>query len=262
MRMGAVHLTVADLGRSLDYYERAIGLQVHDRRGDTARLGTGGEDLLVLTEVPGARPADGYAGLFHFALLLPDRPSLASWLAHAARDRVALTGMSDHAVSEAIYLRDPDHHGIEVYADRPRPLWEGRVAELMTTRPLDTDDLLAAREDDAFDAMAAGTTMGHVHFRVADVQETTTFWRDVIGLEVMATFAGQAGFYAWDGYHHHVGANVWESRAAPVAPPGYATLVDATLRFEDAQARTAVLERAGSEGDTVTDPSGNRLRLL
>ncbi len=257
--MGAVHLTVADLGRSLDYYERMIGLQVHGREGDTARLGTGGEDLLVLTEVAGARPADGYAGLFHFALLLPDRPSLASWLAHAARDRVPLTGMSDHAVSEALYLRDPDHHGIEIYADRPRAQWEGRVAELMTTVPLDTDDLLAARTDDAFTGMAAGTTMGHVHFRVADVNETTAFWRDVMGLEVMASFAGQAGFYAHGGYHHHVGANVWESRGAPPAPTGHATIVDATLIYEDAEARAAVAERVG--GDEVKDPSGIRLRL-
>ena len=142
MRMGAVHLTVADLDRSLAYYEQAIGLRVHEREDGTARLGTGGEDLLVLTEQPGAQSAEGYSGLFHFALLVPARTDLGRWLKHAARDRIELTGMSDHRVSEALYLRDPDHHGIEIYADRPRETWEGKVGQTMTTIPLDTDDLV------------------------------------------------------------------------------------------------------------------------
>lgn len=257
--MGPVHLTVAGLDRSLTYYEDQVGLRVHARDGDTARLGTGEEDLLVLTELTGARPADGYAGLFHFALLLPDRPALAAWLAHAARDRVPLTGLSDHAVSEAIYLRDPDHHGIEIYADRPRAQWEGRVAELMTTLPLDTDDLLSTYDGAPWDGMAAGTTMGHVHFRVSDVPATTAFWRDTIGLDVMATLGPQAGFYAHGGYHHQVGANTWESRGAPPAPDGYATLVAATLLVEDDEARAAIVDRAG--GDDLRDPSGLRLLL-
>src|SRR5436305_52984 len=145
MRMGEVHLTVADLERSLRYYQSAIGLRVHARENGTARLGTGGEDLLVLTEQPGALPADGYAGLFHFALLVPERAALADWLDHAVRDRVELSGLSDHSVSEAIYLRDPDHHGIEIYADRPRAQWEGEVMQRMTTLPLDVDDLLRDR---------------------------------------------------------------------------------------------------------------------
>ncbi len=260
MRMGAVHLTVADLDRSLAYYESRIGLQVHDRAGDEARLGTGGEDLLVLTEQAGARPADGYAGLFHFALLVPDRSALAGWLGHAAQDRVPLTGLSDHAVSEAVYLRDPDHHGIEIYADRPRAGWEGRVAELlMTTMPLDTEALLLAHDGRPWAGLAAGTTMGHVHFRVSDVPETTAFYRDVIGLDVMAQRGAQAGFYASGGYHHHVGANTWESRGAPVAPAGHATLVAATLVVEDDEARAAMVDRAG--GDEARDPSGNRLLI-
>src|SRR4051794_13035007 len=120
MRMGAVELTVADLGRSLAYYEQEIGLRVQSRENGTATFGAGGEPLLVLTEQGGALPADGFSGLFHFALLLPTRAALADWLVHAGADRVQLTGLSDHAVSEALYLRDPDHHGIELYADRPR----------------------------------------------------------------------------------------------------------------------------------------------
>ena len=136
-RVGPVALTVADLGRSLDFYRRAIGLDVLEQGGGEARLGAGSVELLRLSELPGAQPSLHETGLYHFALLLPDRASLARWLAHAARDRVQLTGLSDHAVSEAIYLDDPDRHGIEIYADRPREQWDGRVLELMTTRPLD-----------------------------------------------------------------------------------------------------------------------------
>src|SRR5205823_13421761 len=140
--MGPVELTVADLERSLAYYREAIGLDVLESAAGRASLGAGEAELLRLVEEPGATPATAYTGLFHFALLVPDRPSLARWLAHAVRDRVRLTGLSDHYVSEAIYLRDPDRHGIEIYADRPRELWEGQVGSRMTTEPLDVDDLL------------------------------------------------------------------------------------------------------------------------
>src|SRR5918911_2540945 len=159
-RMGPVHLTVADLERSLDYYRRAIGLDVIDRDAGRASLGANSTELLVLTEEPGARPDDGHTGLYHFALLVPERADLARWLAHAARDRVQLTGLSDHYVSEAIYLRDPDYHGIEIYADRPRELWEGEVGSRLTTRRLDVDDLLGELEDassEPFDGLPAGT---------------------------------------------------------------------------------------------------------
>jgi len=127
-RMGEVHLTVADLSRSIDYYQQAVGLRLRERAGDRARLGAGGgeEDLLVLVEERGARPVRGHCGLYHFALLVPERADLARWLAHAAGERVPLVGLSDHFVSEALYLRDPDGHGIEIYWDRPREVW-GRV---------------------------------------------------------------------------------------------------------------------------------------
>ncbi len=228
MRMGAVHLTVADLERSLAYYETQIGLRVHAREDGTARLGTGGEDLLVLTEEPGAVPADGYSGLFHFALLVPARAALAAWLRHAVQDRVPLTGLSDHDVSEALYLRDPDHHGIEIYADRPRELWEGHVGERLTTMPLDAEDLLRAAPDEPFAGLAEGTTMGHVHLCVADVESAIAFYRG-LGLELTAQLGDQAGFLAWDGYHHHVGVNTWQSRGAPYAPDDRARLTRMTI---------------------------------
>src|SRR5439155_607284 len=132
-RIGAVHLTVADLDRSIAYYEWALGLRAGERQDGRVALSAGGEDLLVLYEQPGVRSARGYCGLYHFALLLPERVDLARWLAHAARERVPLVGLSDHYVSEAIYLSDPDDHGIEVYWDRPREVWEGAVAERLTT---------------------------------------------------------------------------------------------------------------------------------
>ncbi len=256
-RMGAVHLTVADLDRSLAYYDTQIGLRVHARAEGRAQLGTGGEDLLVLTEEPGAKPADGYSGLFHFALLVPERIDLARFLAHAARDRVSLSGLSDHFVSEAIYLRDPDHHGIEIYADRPRERWEGQVGTRLTTLPLDTNDLLATLDDplsEPFDGLASGTVMGHVHLCVADVEQSVGYYRDVVGFGLMAQLGDQAAFLSAGGYHHHLGANTWQSAGRPYAPEGYARLTQMTVVLPDDAARDTLAERLG--GANVLDPSG------
>src|SRR5437879_5209535 len=179
-RMGPVELSVADLERSLDYWRDTIGLRLLERENGTASLGTDSE-LVALVEEPGAQPDYGHTGLYHVALLLPDRQSLARWLAHAAREGAQLTGLSDHSVSEAIYLRDPDHHGIEIYADRPRELWEGRVRELMGTDPLDVDDLLGELDDpvsEPFDGLPDGTVVGHTHLSVADVDDAVVSYRD------------------------------------------------------------------------------------
>ena len=257
--MGTVHLTVGDLGRSLDYYRRAIGLErarAGGRRGDARRRRRA---AAAPGRAPGAKPADGYAGLFHFALLVPERVDLARWLAHAARERVSLTGASDHFVSEALYLRDPDHHGIEIYSDRPRELWEGKV-ERMGSWPLDLDDLLQlqANEDAAFGGLPDGTTMGHVHLRVSDVDETIGFYRDLLGFDLMAQLGPEAAFLSAGGYHHHLGGNTWESRGAGPAPPGTATLQHFTILLPDEAARDAAAERVG--GTRVADPSGNTPR--
>ncbi len=272
--LGAVVLTVADLERSLAYWRDEIGLEVQEQGADRATLGVPGTPLLVLEEVPGAPPADGYSGLFHVALLVPERADLARWLAHAARDRVQLTGASDHDVSEALYLRDPDHHGIEIYADRPRALWEGEVGQRLTTLPLDVDALLGELDDPAeaaFEGLPAGTSIGHVHFRVADVPEAVRFYRDLLGFELMASLGAQAAFLAAGGYHHHIGANTWESRGRPPAPPGSATLRRATVVLPTAADRDAAIERvrAGgapveedADGTVVRDPSGNALLLV
>ena len=267
--MGAVELTVADLERSLAYYEKAIGLRTLERGGGRAALGTDGRELLVLVEEPGARPSIGHTGLFHFALLVPDRPSLARWLAHAARTRVPITGASDHWVSEALYLRDPDRHGIEIYADRPRELWEGKVARGMTTLPLDVDGLLRELDDpatSAFEGLPNGTTMGHVHLQVASIPETVDFYRDVLGFGLMTGMGDQAAFLGAGGYHHHLGANTWESRGGTPPPPGTAALRHATIVLPDSAERDRIVERVGEveelDGEPlVRDPSGNALVL-
>jgi catechol 2,3-dioxygenase len=270
--MGPVELSVGDLDRSIDYWTTDVGLRVLDRGDGRASLGADAE-LVRFVEEPGARPADGHTGLFHVALLVPDRPSLARWLAHAARDQVGLEGLSDHAVSEAIYLRDPDRHGIEIYADRPRGQWDGKVMELMTTIPLDVESLFGELDDpgsEPFDGLPDGTTVGHVHLRVADVASTVEFYRDVMGLDLMAQLGPMAAFLSAGGYHHHVGANTWESRGAPPAGEGFATLRHAAIVLPDAEERDRVAARIADSGQEpqerpdgilVRDPSGNGLVL-
>jgi len=274
--MGPVYLTVSDLERSLGYYRTSIGLDVLQggENGGDARLGAGARELLVLTETPGAAPSHGYTGLFHFALLVPGRDDLARWLAHAARDRVPLTGMSDHYVSEALYLRDPDGHGIEIYADRPREVWQGQVDVRMTTEPLDVHDLLGELDDpetEPFPGMAGGTIMGHVHLKVSEVDSTVGFYRDVLGFGLMAQLGAQAAFLSAGGYHHHLGANTWESAGAGPPPEHSAALRKATIVLPDAPAREHVLGRIDGAGHAiedddgtpvVRDPSGNRIALL
>jgi catechol 2,3-dioxygenase len=273
-RMGAVRLTVADLERSLGYYGSAFGLVVVRRFDGGVALGApgGARELLVLEEVPGAVPADGYPGLYHFALLVPERVDLARFLAHVARERVPLVGLSDHTVSEAIYLQDPDHHGIEIYWDRPRAGWDGQVAARMGTSALDVDGLLGELPDPArepFAGLAGGTVMGHVHLRVVDVAATIAFYRDVLGFEVMAQFGAQAAFLAAGGYHHHLGTNTWETRRRDPAPAGTAALQEVTIVLPDAIERARVVEQLDGMGEeavdgalTVRDPSGIALRFV
>ena len=267
--VGPVHLTVSNLDASLAYYREAIGLDVLASARGVARLGAGTRELLVLVEHAGARPAHGYTGLYHLALLVPERTDLARWLAHAARDPVALAGLSDHFVSEALYASDPDGHGIEIYWDRPREAWEGRVGERLTSMPLDVGSLLGELDDPEsapFDGLPDGTVMGHVHLKVRAIPETVAFYRDVLGFGLMAQLGVQAAFLAAGGYHHHLGANTWESAGATPPPVGTAALRHATIVLPDEAERGRVLARIEQHGDaledsTVRDPSGNALRL-
>jgi catechol 2,3-dioxygenase len=256
--MGLVELSVSDLDRSLAYWQDAIGLRILSRENGTAELGAD-TPLLRFVEEPGAQPATGFTGLFHVALLVPDRPSLGRFLAHTVREQIPLTGLSDHRVSEAIYLRDPDHHGIEVYADRPREQWEGQVATVMTTLPVDAASLLAEAGDDEFDGLPDGTQVGHVHLCVRDVDEAVGFYRDTLGMGLTAQAGQQAAFLSAGGYHHHLGANTWETLGAPPAPPGTARLLRFTVVLPDEAEVERVAGRIG--GTEVRDPSGNALEL-
>jgi catechol 2,3-dioxygenase len=272
-RPGAVHLSVTDLDRAVGFYQDAIGLRLHHRDESSAAMGAAVDDLVVLVEQPGARPAGRHAGLYHFALLHPSRDELASAVQRLALTRTPIQGASDHGVSEAIYLADPDGNGIELYADRPRDRWPapGPGARVgMFTAPLDLDDLLrAAPQPEPARHADSGLTLGHVHLHVADIGEALRFYRDVIGFEPMAELPG-AAFVSAGGYHHHLGFNTWRGEGVPPAPPDALGLRHWTLLLEGpeelARARQRI-ERAGvaaeewEGGLILRDPSGSALVL-
>ena len=272
-RCGIVSLIVTDLARSLRYYTERIGLRIHAERGATAELGAG-EVLLRLTEQPGARPVQrGRSGLYHFALLVPSRPALGAILRHLAVQRTAIDGASDHLVSEALYLSDPDGHGIEIYRDRPRAEWPIENGALrMGSDPLDAQGILASAEPATeFTGMEAATTMGHVHLHVAHLQQAVTFYTELIGMDLVNIWGGQAGFVSAGGYHHHLGMNVWAGIGVPPPPVDAARLDYYELRLGSSAAvgrAAAQLEAANiavtpiDGGVEVRDPAQNRVRLL
>jgi catechol 2,3-dioxygenase len=261
LRLGAAHLIVTDLDRSVGFYQDAVGLRQHRREDGVAALGTGGEDLLVLHEEPGARPAGRHAGLYHFALLFPSREELARAVHRLAATRTPISGASDHGVSEAIYLPDPDGNGIELYADRPRDAWPPpgpgeRVG--MFTRALDVHDLLAtiAGEEPVRHA-GDGLRMGHMHLHVGDIDAARAFYADRLGFEVMVGMPS-ALFLAAGGYHHHLGVNTWRGEGIGPAPAGTVGLREWTILLEPGDL-DAVRARLGA--DVVEDPWGMRLRF-
>jgi catechol 2,3-dioxygenase len=280
--IGAVDLAVSDLDRSVRFYERAMGFQVHAREGETARLGAGGRDLLGLEEVRGARRAPRTTGLYHFAVLLPGRSDLATALVRLAASGAPLGGASDHGVSEALYLSDPDGNGIEIYRDRPREEWpraaDGSVA--MTIDALDLQGLLdespAARGDlrsvapESLPPAPAATTVGHVHLHVADLEAAERFYVDVLGFDLATRYGAEALFVSAGGYHHHVGLNTWAGKGASPPPPGSAGLRWFAVEHASAAQREETVARvrdAGIEVETIAsdylvrDPSRNGIRL-
>jgi catechol 2,3-dioxygenase len=260
LRLGPVHLTVSNLDRSVAYYERALGLQLHDRDGDVARLGAGDEDLLVLVEEAGAALGGRHAGLFHFALLYPTRQELAGAVNRLASTQTRLTGASDHGVSEAIYLRDPDNNGVELYADRPRDQWppprvEGDRVDLPTFA-LDMDDLMAQAEGEEVHPQAGpGLVMGHVHLHVGDIEKARAFYLDVLGFEAMGTLP-TALFVSAGGYHHRLGLNTWLGTDVEPLPPHTAGLREWTVVLESADEVDAVRARVADAGLTTEERDG------
>ncbi len=274
-RLGPVRLQVGDLGRSRSFYEDVLGLRMlAPSEDDRVMLSPNGNDtpLIELVERPGtqARSPRSRLGLFHVALRLPDRAALGQFVRHLAEADIRV-GMSDHRVSEAVYLNDPDGLGLEVYADRPRETWQwdedGELA--MTTEPLDTQSLVAAAPEAPWTGLPAGTTVGHVHLHVGDLEEAAAFYHGALGLDkTVWTYPG-ALFLAAGGYHHHLGTNVWAGDAPPPAEDD-GQLLEWTLLLPDAgdvEATAHRLEQAGYAAERdgpdcyTQDPWGTSLRI-
>lgn len=256
-RPGRVRLQVADLERSLDYYGRVLGLRVLDRSDGMAALGPGddGGVLVELREHPGATPAPrhGRLGLYHYAILLPDRSALGRFARHLQEEGVR-AGAADHRVSEALYLTDPDGLGVEVYADRPRSAWSYVGRELvMTTEPLDVEDVVGAAGGEPWTGMPPGTTIGHVHLHVADLEEAAGFYDRGLGLERTVWSYPGALFLSAGGYHHHLGINTWAA-GAPEPGPDDARLLEWELLVPSADHVREALESLEETGHPVDDP--------
>ena len=271
--VGGVKLQISNLERSLAFYTQILGLHIIEKSGAVARLGAEGSTTALVElhedKAVSAVPRRGLLGLFHFAILLPDRAALGRLVGHLA-ERGAQPGMSDHLVSEAIYLQDPDNLGIEVYRDRPRAEWQEENGQLsMSTIPLDVESVLSAGGGQRWSGMPAGTRMGHVHLHVGDLNDGSRFYHDALGLDKVVWSYPGALFLSAGGYHHHLGTNTW-ARGARSAAEGDARLLEWQLHLTNADevalaarslaAAGNVIERDGSDA-LVRDPWGTTLRL-
>ncbi len=273
--VGPVDLTVADLGRAEQFYHDVLGFRPLARENGTLILtADSATPLLILHERPGARPKPARAtGLYHFAILVPRRLELARSLRRLAETRWPLSGASDHLVSEALYLDDPDGNGIEIYRDRPRADWPrsgGRIR--MATDPLDFDGILAEleRDDQPWDGLAAATIIGHVHLHVADLRAAEAFYHGILGFDIITNFGGSALFVSAGGYHHHLGLNTWAGVGAPPPPPDAAGLRSFAIVLPDTDALAQVAARVHAAGIAIEqtdaglllrDPSQNGVVL-
>ena len=274
--LGPVVLQVADLDRSLRFYELVLGFRLVRRAKGSAVLSAlvSTTPLLELRERPPARPLArrGRLGLFHFAILLPDRPSLGRFVRHLNEIGVP-AGAGDHIVSEAFYLNDPDGLGIEVYADRPRESWQRVGRELvMGTGSVDVQGLVVGAGPLQWDGLPNGTVIGHLHLHVADIARASAFYSDALGFDRMVWSYPGALFFGAGGYHHHLGTNSWAGVDAPPTAEDEARLVEWTIELparEDVDAAAASVARAGlaaeRDGETgdlvVRDPWGTAVRL-
>lgn len=273
-QMGPVRLKVSQLERSMRFYREVVGLEVLQQQGRTAELTADGRHpLLVLEEIDDAviMPKRTHTGLYHFAILVPSRKSLGHALRNLIRHDIRV-GSSDHLVSEALYIDDPDLNGIEIYADRPRDSWK-READgeyMMTIDPLDWDGLLEESGDEAWSGLPAETKIGHVHLHVADIQKSREFYCDMLGFNLTCHYGDRALFVSAGGYHHHLGLNTWAGIGAPVPPSDAAGLDFYTIVLPNGDELQALLDRLGRagvaaerQGDAwfVHDPSMIRIRL-
>lgn len=267
LRIRSVSLAVSDLARSVDFYERVLGLAVLDRDDAQARLGADpAPAALILRQLAAPSPVPtGSTGLFHVAWLHPSRAALAETVKRIALARWPFEGTSDHGVSEALYLADPDGLGIEIYADRPRERWQrppdGKGVR-MVTLPLDVEDLLAQSPQDPGARIAAGTAIGHVHLKVSDVARSAAFYTETLGFEEQARLPS-AAFVSAGGYHHHLGLNSWQSEGGSPPPQDAPRLLDVAFELSGAEALASLGENVGepADGDGVSlrDPDGTPL---
>lgn len=252
LSIGTVSLTVHDLDAVSRFYEQTLGLQLISAEPGLRRFGAGDKVLLELRHDPKARrrsPAE--AGLFHTAFLLPDRADLGRWIKHAVQARLAVQGASDHLVSEAIYLADPEGNGIEIYADRPRSAWSVENGKIkMTTQPLDIEDLVAAAGTAHWRGYPEGGIIGHVHLQVGALTPADQFYGDVLGLDVVAGSPG-ASFLSTGGYHHHLAANIWNSRGAGERDLPSTGLANVAMVAADDKVLAALRDRAEAAGLAV-----------
>jgi catechol 2,3-dioxygenase len=260
LRLGPVHLTVSTLDGATAFYERALGLQLHDRDGAVATMGTGQEDLLVLVEEVGAALGGRHAGLYHYALLFETRRDLARAVRRLASTQTRIEAASEHGVCESIYLRDPDDNGIELYADRPvarwpRPRVGGDRVEIPTT-PLDLPGLMREIDGEAPRARAdSGIVVGHLHLHVGDLEPALAFYRDVLGFAVTANLVDAALLAAGD-YHHHLGVNVWLGRDVEPRPANTAGLREWTVLLAARDDLADVRARASAAGLDIEGRAG------
>ena len=269
--IGAVHLQVVDLQRSLSYYGQVLGLRSKSTTDTSAVLSADGDErpLVTLHTRPGVvRARRGAFGLFHFAVLLPERGALGRFAAHLASSGVR-PRMADHSVSEALYLWDPDGLGIEVYVDRPRVLWQRHGPELvMTTDPLNIDSVIAAGNGEAWTGAPRGTTIGHVHLHVGNLEQAEAFYHRALGFDKTVWNYPGALFMSAGGYHHHVGTNVWSSGPAAAADEARLLEWDLILPSDsDLEAAARSLRTAGysiesaGKGVATGDPWGTRVHI-
>lgn len=269
--LGPVELTVGELDRAIGFYAEVVGLQVHDRNGSVAALGSGAGDLLILHEDRAAKPQGRHAGLYHVALLYRSREELARAAQRILISRVPIQGASDHGTHEAIYLPDADRIGLELAWDRPREEWPD-IRDINAwpagPQPLDLDGLLALVQDhDPVARAAPGLKIGHVHFHVGDIGAARSFYVNAVGFEEQV-FLGTAGFVSAGGYHHHVAFNTWRGPAVPPVPEGVVGMRHFTIELPQERDVVETRARISAAGHTVDDrgdgfmshdPSGNAL---
>jgi len=267
-----VNLKVQDLERSVAFYKEVIGFEVLEKTSESASFSADGKNVLLTVEqpekvVPKQRRT---TGLFHFALLLPKRSDLSEIVKYFA-DIGIQVGSSDHLVSEALYLSDPDGNGIEIYVDRDPSEWSWRSGEVeMTVDPLNFTDLLSVGGQQSWDGLPPETVMGHIHLHVSALKEAEEFYVNGLGFEVVNRFGSQALFISDGKYHHHIGLNTWNGVGAPTPSPNSVGIESFTLRLSSEEKKNEIVTQLEAIGATVkeeegfcvtTDPSGNRIRL-